>query len=63
MQADGRQALGQRVVVPVDGVGGCDVAGIWVRIAEEVGQRRFGEVVVVGVGGAEEFHHFWNGMG
>lgn len=61
MQADGGEALGGRVVVSINGVRGGDVAGVGVRVAEEVGEGGFAEVVVVGVRGAEEFHHFADG--
>ena len=58
MEADGRQALGFRVEVPGDGVGGGDVAGVGVWVAEEVGEGDGAEAVVVGVVAAVEFDHF-----
>ena len=57
MEADGRQALGFRVEVPGDGVGGGDVARVGVWVAEEVGEGDGAEAVVVGVVAAVEFNH------
>lgn len=57
MQTDGGQALGFRVVVARDGVGGGDVAGVGVGVAEEVGEGDGGEGVVVGVVCRVEFDH------
>jgi len=58
VQADGRQTLGFRVEVAGDGVCRGDVAGVRVRVAQEVGEGDGGEGVVVGVFFAVEFDHF-----
>lgn len=58
MQAHGCQALGVRVEVPLDRVGGGDVARVGVGVAQEVGQRDGREAVVVGVVLGVEFDHF-----
>ena len=57
MQTRGVEGLGDGVVEAVDGVGGEDVGGVGVRVAEEVGEGDCGEGVVVGGGAFVEFGH------
>jgi hypothetical protein len=57
VQAHGREALGVRVEVALDGVCGGDVAGVGVWVAQEVGERDGAEAVVVGVVRGPELDH------
>jgi len=57
VEADSRQALGLRVVVAGDGVGGEHVSGVRVGVAEEVGERDGRERVRVRLVGGVELDH------
>ena len=57
VQAHGGETLGAGIVGALDGVGAGDVAGVGVRVTEEVGEGDGGEGVGVVVGRRVEFHH------
>jgi hypothetical protein len=50
------EALGGRIDITVDHVGSQDMAGVGIRVAEEVGERNGREGVVIGVHIFEKLH-------
>lgn len=62
MNSRGGKAAGFGVDGAINYVGGENVRGVGVWVAQEVGEGDGGEGVVVGVGGFVEFDHFGDGL-
>ena len=57
MQTGGAQALGKRVKVTIDHIGGEHVSGVRIRVAEEVGETDGWKWIFILEGVLIELHH------